>query len=89
MVKLLDAKKVEVQEIIADFGGILSNINAVLSDHEQRLQLMEGLNLKIELELLRSRILMVTDKEKQTSALQTFTKLCDVLSISDLESTQS
>ena len=87
--KLLDAKKVEVQEIIADFGGILSNINAVLSDHEQRLQLMEGLNLKIELELLRSRILMVTDKEKQTSALQTFTKLCDVLSISDLESPQS
>ena len=78
-----------VQEIIADFGAILNNVNAVLSDHEQRLQLIEGLNLKIELELLRSRILVITDKAKQTRALQAFTKLCDALAISDLESIKS
>ena len=79
-----------VQEIIADLATVIKNdITAVLSDHEQRLQLIEGLNLKIELELLRARILVITDQKKQTRALQAFTKLCDALSISDLESTQS
>jgi len=86
---LVKPNNASVQEIIADLGGILNNINAVLSDHEQRLQLIEVLNLKIELELLRSRILVISDKGKQTRALQTFTKLCDALAISDLESTQS
>ncbi len=84
-VKLLKAKKVTVQEIIADIGAILNKINTVLNDHEQRLQLIEELDLKAELELLRNRILAIFDQKKQAEALQAFKSLCDLLCITDLE----
>ena len=51
---LVKPKRVTVQEIIIDIGAILNKINLVLNDHEQRLQLIEEMDLKIELELLRS-----------------------------------
>lgn len=86
--KLLKTKKVTVQEIIADIGAILNKINIVLNDHEQRLQLIEEMDLKIELELLRSRILAISDQNKQTEALQAFKNLCDSLGFPDLESPQ-
>lgn len=87
--KLLKNKKVTVSEIIADIGAILNKINLVLSDHEQRLQLIEDMDLKIELELLGRRIAAVSDPQKKTDALQAFKNLCDRLGIEDLESTES
>ncbi len=86
--KQLKTKKITVQEIIADIGAILNKINMVLNDHEQRLQLIEEMDLKIELELLRSRIIAISDKKKQAEALQAFKNLCDSLGFPDLESTQ-
>jgi hypothetical protein len=87
-VKLLSTKKVTIQEIISDIGSILNKINTVLNDHEQRLQLIEEMDLKIELELLRSRIIAISDQKKQAEALQAFKNLCDSLGFPDLESTQ-
>lgn len=82
---LVKPQKVTVQEIIADIGAILNKTNLVLNDHEQRIQLIEEMDLKIELELLRSRILSISDTKKQTKALQAFKNLCDHLGIADLE----
>lgn len=87
--KRLKTKKVTVQEIIADIGTILNKVNFVLNDHEQRLQLIEELDLKTELELLKKRILAISDSKKQAEALRAFKKLCDTLGISDLESVKS
>lgn len=86
---LVKPQKVTVQEIIADIGAILNKINLVLNDHEQRLQLIEELDLKEELGLLRSKILAIPDKEKQAEALQAFNSLCDTLGISDLDFVKS
>jgi glycine cleavage system regulatory protein len=88
-VKLLKNKKVTVSEIISDIGAILNKINLVLNDHEQRLQLIEELDLKIELELLERRIRAISDSKMKTDALQAFKNLCDTLDIEDLESTES
>jgi hypothetical protein len=82
---LVKPKKVTVQEIILDISEILNKIHIVLNDHEQRLQLIEEMDLKIELELLRSRIIAISDEKKQTAALQAFKNLCDSLGIADLE----
>jgi hypothetical protein len=86
---LVKPQKVTVQEIIADIGAILNKINFVLNDHEQRLQLIEELDLKAELELLRNRILSISDQKKQTEALQKFKNLYDTLGISDLDFVKS
>ena len=51
-----------VQEIIKDIGAILNKINLELNDHEQRLQLIEELDLKAEFELLKNRILSISDR---------------------------
>jgi hypothetical protein len=59
---LVKPQKVTVQEIIKDIGAILNKINLVLNDHEQRLQLIEELDLKSELELLKNRILSISDQ---------------------------
>jgi hypothetical protein len=69
-------KKVTVQEIILDIGEILNKIHIVLNDHEQRLQLIEEVDLKIELELLGRRIAAISIPEKKTEALETFKNLC-------------
>ncbi len=74
-----------VQEIIADIGVILNKINIVLNDHEQRLQLIEDMDLKIELELLGRRIAAISDLKKKTDASQAFKDLCDRLGFEDLE----
>jgi hypothetical protein len=86
---LVKPQKVTVQEIIADIGAILNKINLVLNDHEQRLQLIEELDLKSELELLKNRILSISDQKKQTEALQAFKNLCETLGISDLDFVKS
>jgi hypothetical protein len=86
---LVKPKRVTVQEIIADIGTILNKINFVLNDHEQRLQLIEEMDLKIELELIRSRILAISDGDRQMKALQAFKNLCDTLGLTDLESVNS
>jgi hypothetical protein len=78
-------KKVTVQEIILDIGEILNKIHIVLNDHEQRLQLIEEMDLKIELELLGRRIAAISNQKKQKEALQAFKNLCDSLGIPDLE----
>jgi RNase P/RNase MRP subunit p30 len=88
-VNWLKTKKVTVQEIIADIGSILNKINIVLNDHEQRLHLIEEVDLKIELEVLARRITAISDPQKQTEALQKFKNLCDTLGISDLELIES
>jgi hypothetical protein len=85
----LKPKRVTIQEIISDIGGILNKINTVLSDHEQRLQLIEEVDLKIELELLRSRILVISNQKKQAKALQALKNLCDAFGIPDLEQIES
>jgi hypothetical protein len=82
---LVKPKRVTVQEIIADIGAILNKINFVLNDHEQRLQLIEEMDLKIELELLGRRIAAISGSKKKTEALQAFKNLCDTLGIRDLE----
>jgi hypothetical protein len=81
----LKPKRVTVQEIIVDIGAILNKINVILSDHEQRLQLIEEADLKIELELLRSRILSISDEKKQAEALQALKNLCDTLGVLGIE----
>jgi hypothetical protein len=86
---LVKPQKVTVQEIIADIGAILNKINLVLNDHEQRLQLIEELDLKSELEQLKNRILSISDQKKQAEALQAFKNLCDTLGISDLDFVKS
>ncbi|MCW4005310.1 MAG: hypothetical protein NWF04_01730 [Candidatus Bathyarchaeota archaeon] len=86
---MVKPQKVTVQEIIADIGAILNKINLVLNDHEQRLQLIEELDLKSELELLKNRILTISDQQKQAKALQAFKNLCDTLGISDLDVVKS
>jgi hypothetical protein len=78
-------KRVTVQEIILDIGEILNKIHIVLNDHEQRLQLIEEMDLKIELELLGRRITAISDPTKKMEALETFKNLCDTLGIEDLE----
>ena len=83
---LVKPKRVTVQEIILDIGAILNKINLVLNDHEQRLQLIEEIDLKIELELLGRRITAISDQKKQTAAVQAFKNLCDSLGVPDLES---
>ena len=85
---LVKPKRITVQEIILDIGEILNKIHIVLNDHEQRLQLIEEMDLKIELELLRSRIIAISDTKKQTEALHAFKNLCNSLGFPDLESTQ-
>jgi hypothetical protein len=85
---LVKPKRVTVQEIIADIGAILNKINIVLNDHEQRLQLIEEVDLKIELELLGRRITAISDPKKQNKALQAFKNLCDSLGFPDLESSK-
>jgi hypothetical protein len=87
-VKQLKPKRVTVQEIIADIGAILNKINLVLNDHEQRLQLIEEMDLKIELDFLRSRILGISDQKKQTEALQALKNLCDTLGFLGLETAE-
>jgi hypothetical protein len=86
---LIKSQKATVQEIIVDFAAILNKINLVLNDHEQRLHLIEDLDLKIELDLLRRRITVISDSKKQTMALQAFKNLCGSLGISDLEFVQA
>jgi histidinol phosphatase-like enzyme len=86
---LVKPNNVTVQEIIADIGAILNKINTVIGDHEQRLRLIEEADLKIELELLKSRILAISDQKKQTEALQALKSLCDTLGISDLDFAKS
>ncbi len=86
---MVKPNRVTAQDIIADIVAILNKINTVLSDHEQRLHLIEELDLKIELELLRSRILAISDQKKQTHALQVLKNLCDTLEIADLEAIKS
>jgi hypothetical protein len=81
----LKPKRVTVQEIIADIGAILNKVNVVLSDHEQRLQFIEEADLKIELELLRSRILSISEEKKQAESLQALKKLCDTLGVLGIE----
>lgn len=88
-VKHVTTKKVTIHEIIADIGAILNKINFVLNDHEQRLQLIEELDLKSELELLKNRVLSISDQKKQAEALQVFKNLCDTLGISDLDFVKS
>ncbi|MDI9577113.1 MAG: hypothetical protein QM398_03130 [Thermoproteota archaeon] len=85
----MNPKQVTIQEIITDIGAILNKINLVLSNHEQRLQLIEEADLKIELELLRSRILSISDQQKQADALQALKNLCDKLGFSDLAFSES
>lgn len=84
---MVKPKQVTVQEIIADIGSILRKISFVLNDHEKRLQTIEALDLKIELNLLRQSIAQFSDQKKQVEALQAFKNLCDSLG-PDLESTQ-
>jgi len=84
-VKRLKAKQVTIQEIIVDIREILNKISFALKDHEQRLQAVEELDLKSELELLRCRITLISDPKKQTEALQAFNGLCDLLGVADLE----
>jgi hypothetical protein len=84
----LKPKRVTIQEIIVDIGAILNKINIVLNDHEQRLKLIEEVDLKIELELLGHRIAAISDTKKQTEALQAFKNLCDSLGVKDLESSK-
>ncbi|MGD6806356.1 MAG: hypothetical protein ACQCN4_05295 [Candidatus Bathyarchaeia archaeon] len=86
---MVKPQKVTVQEIIADIGAILNKINLVLNDHEQRLKLIEEADLKIELELLKSRILSISDEEKQSDALQALRNLCDKLGFFDLDFSES
>ncbi len=86
---LVKPQKVTVQEIIADIGAILNKINFVLNDHEQRLQLIEDMDLKIELELLGRRIAAISDPKKKTDASQAFKDLCNRLGFEDLESSES
>ena len=85
---MIESKRVTVQKIIADIGSILRKIRFVLNDHEKRLQMIEALDLKIELDLLRQRVAGVSDGKKQADALQAFKNLCDSLGLPDLESTQ-
>jgi hypothetical protein len=83
VVKLLSTKKVTVQEIITDIGLILNKVNAVLTDHELRLHLIEEIDHKIELDLLHTRLLSISETKKQ-APLQAFKCLCDSLGIWDL-----
>jgi hypothetical protein len=82
---MLQAKKVTMPEIIADISEVLTKIDLVLNDHEQRLQLIEQADLKIELELLASRIRTIADPKMQLEALKAFNNLCDALGITDIE----
>ncbi len=71
-----------------DIAGVLKKVDLVLADHEQRLKLIEEVDLKIELELLLTRIQAVSGPRK-LPALQAFKNLCVSLGISDLESVQA
>jgi hypothetical protein len=51
--------------------------------------MIEGSALNVELKLLRQRITLISDRERQAEALQTFKELCNVLGISDMELVQS
>jgi citrate lyase alpha subunit len=82
-------QQVTVPEIIKDIGDVLNNITLVLNDHEQRLRLIQEVDLKIELELLGSRIAAISDTEKQTEALQALKNLCDSLGIADVDLPQA
>jgi hypothetical protein len=82
-------KSVTIKEIALDITAILDKINAVLKDHELRLQSIEDLKLKTELSLLKCKIFAIPDSEKQAEALQAFNNLCQLLAISDLEATNS
>lgn len=81
--------KVTVQEIIADMGAILNKVGVALSDHEQRLQLIEEADLKLELELLGAKISAISDPKKQSEALLAFKNLCNSLGMQDLEVNQT
>ena len=86
---LIMSQKVIIAEIIIDLGGVIDKINLVLNYPEQRLQLIEELDLKIELDLLRHKITVISDLKKQTEALLAFKSLCDSLGILDLELVQA
>jgi len=80
--------KTSFPEIISEIREILKKVDTALNDHEQRLQLIEQVDLKIELELLHTRILSISDPKKP-AALQAFKNLCDSLGFPDLESVQA
>jgi hypothetical protein len=61
---LVNAKQVTVQEIIIDTGGILKKNRSVQNDYEQRRRLIEELDLKIERDSLRRRIIMIYEGKK-------------------------
>jgi hypothetical protein len=79
--------KISIVEVVTDIGAVLKKVDLVLADHEERLKLIEEVDLKIELELLHTRIQAVADPKKQ-AALQAFKNLCASLGISDLEFVQ-
>jgi hypothetical protein len=84
---LVKHEHVAVQEIIADIGIILRKISSALNDHEQRLQVIEALDLKMDFGSMK--VVRRSIENKQTEALHEFIVLCNSLGISDLELTQS
>ena len=81
-------KEAALKEIITDITNIIGKIGTVVSDHEQRLQLIEEADVKIELQLIAHRVQAISDKTKQTQSIQALNNLCEVFGISDLEITQ-
>ncbi len=60
-------------------------ITAALKDHEKRLELLEGPQLKDELNELKKKIPLISDPEKRLQASNALKGLYDLFGIPDLE----
>ena len=81
-----------VAEIAKTLKGNLENLSvsvqqlcSVVLNQEKRLQLLEGLDVRIELKKITRKIVDIQDPEKKEGAMAEFAALCHALGIEDLE----
>ncbi len=76
-------RKETAQEIVADTGAILKNVGSVLNDHEQRLRMIERLDLDIVFNVLRRRITLISSIRNRLKRYRFFKRMCVLLGISE------
>ncbi len=75
--------------VMVNMCQTLDLVATALKDHERRLGLLEGPQLKDELEELKNRINLISDKEKRLQGLNSLNGLCDLFGITNLENTNN
>jgi hypothetical protein len=79
-------QKKSIAAVMVNMCETLNLITAALKDHEQRLVLLEGPQLKEELKELKKKVSLISDPEKRLQASNALKGIFDLFGIPDLES---